>query len=270
MDSDSPSKAPTPRPVPARFLVSRRTLHFDRFMTSAIVFGGIGIVVAVFGIFAFILGEIFPLFGEAKITESRTADFRYSAGGVLGLDEWSKRPFFFDGRSEISFLPLDGDSDAAVSTEAIPLPEGSELSAYRYDAISQSIIVGTNQAQAGLVRIRYTSTESDGKPVVGAKLELQPFYDLGATGENSTVQAIDYKDAGERKLFGAILTDGGTGETHLKAVSLKQQRSLLGAGEVKVDESTDLTSHLAGQHPVEVLVAGTADSMIVSTREGDL
>ncbi len=275
MEPTDPSHAPvqkprrTPRPVPERFLVAKKTLYFDRFMTSAIAFGGVGIVVAVFGIFAFILVEILPLFGKANIEKSLESDFRYSEGGVLGLDEWSRLPFFFDGKSEITFLPIGPESaaPAAKKTEPIPLPEGETVSAFRYDAISQTLILGTDAGEAGLVTINYTSDEVDGERVVSASTSLLPFFHL--TEEDSgPVTAIDYKDAGGRKLFAAIQGDGDAAK--LSIVSLTQSRSLLGGGETKIDQRFDLTPQLDGQRPVDILVAGTADSLTVRTDEGEL
>lgn len=236
-------------------------------MNSAIVFGGVGIVVAVFGIFVFILGQILPLFQSAKVLESVKRPFEFTAGGVLGLDEWSKLPFFFDGKSRISFASMD-DPGEAIRTESISLPPGASVSAYRYDAIKQSLILGTSDGQAGLLAIRYTSTEVDGKPSVSVKTEMKPFLALSESANASPVRSIDYKDAGDRKLFAVIQGEGEN--STLGVVTLRQQRSLLGAGAIKVEGRVDLTAQLQGHHPVEVLAAGTADSLIVRTADGEL
>ena len=63
MNSPGPQKSPDPE----RFQVSRATLWFDRMMGIAIRFGGIGVILAVFGIFFFIGREVVPLFGSATI-----------------------------------------------------------------------------------------------------------------------------------------------------------------------------------------------------------
>ena len=56
-----------PPPVPERFRVSRGTLLMDRFMNHFIKFGGVSVVVAVFGIFLFILLQVIPLFQRAEV-----------------------------------------------------------------------------------------------------------------------------------------------------------------------------------------------------------
>lgn len=59
---------PEPQTAPRRFEVSRGILRMERVMHGVIVFGGVSVIVAVFGIFAFILREIAPLFQSARIT----------------------------------------------------------------------------------------------------------------------------------------------------------------------------------------------------------
>lgn len=267
--TEAPVKTrPAPRPVPARFLVSKRTLHFDRFMTSAIVFGGLGIVVAVFGIFGFILSQIIPLFGKAHIRKAAEIPMAYQEGGVLGLDEWSELPFFYDGGSEIAFYPMSGTSEAAEPRkESVGLPEGAVVSAYRYDAVSQTLIVGTADGRAGLVKIGYSAAEVDGKRAVTAKVESQPFLPLNEATP-APVRAIDYKDSGDRKLFAVIQGDGAG--ARVGVVTLRQQRSLLGKGTVKVEGYADLTDQLDGSQPVDIRAAGTADSLIVRTEANEL
>ena len=50
-----------------RFATSRATLLVDRWMTYFISIGGIAVVVAVLGIFVFILSQILPLFRGAQV-----------------------------------------------------------------------------------------------------------------------------------------------------------------------------------------------------------
>lgn len=64
-----PESAPphNPQTAPRRFEVSRGILRMERVMHGVIVFGGVTVIVAVFGIFAFIVREIAPLFQSARI-----------------------------------------------------------------------------------------------------------------------------------------------------------------------------------------------------------
>lgn len=64
-----PENPPPPKLLnsPRRFEVSRGILRMERVMHGVIVLGGVSVIVAVFGIFAFILREIAPLFQNARL-----------------------------------------------------------------------------------------------------------------------------------------------------------------------------------------------------------
>ena len=56
----------------AQFTTARSTLLIDRSMTWFITIGGLGVIIAVLGIFVFILSQILPLFQGAGIQALRT------------------------------------------------------------------------------------------------------------------------------------------------------------------------------------------------------
>ena len=81
---------PAPAPVADRFQTSRATLAVDRVMTWLIKAGGIAVILAVCGIFVFILWQILPLFQGASV--SRTGELALPAGAkpmALGIDAWA-------------------------------------------------------------------------------------------------------------------------------------------------------------------------------------
>tara|TARA_R110002096_G_scaffold238581_1_gene430093 strand:- start:12444 stop:14813 length:2370 start_codon:yes stop_codon:yes gene_type:complete len=262
--NDSPGDSPARKPVPERFTVAKSTLYFDRFMTSAIVFGGMGIIVAVFGIFAFIMGEILPLFKKASVEESESIDFQTSSE-IVGLDEWSELPFTFDGNDTIRFFPIHGDQQ--IYSESLELQDGAAISAYDYDARNQRILVGTQDGQVGFVTVEYSSTlnENDQR-VVSAEVETGDFFPVSET-EPGVVSALDYADNGREKLFVAL---HGSSDSKLSVITLKQKRSLLGGGATTLDGIEDLTTLLDGAKPRSVLAAGTADSILVLTEDNEI
>jgi len=95
--------------VPARFLASKATLRLDTFMTWAIKIGGFSIIIAVFGIFLFIFAQVLPLFRGAAVSVAHETAAIPDAGKmkVLGVDEWAKMPFLYDGGDEVRFVDLD-------------------------------------------------------------------------------------------------------------------------------------------------------------------
>src|SRR5690606_15982669 len=94
-----------PLPDSKRFEVSRATLWFDRFMGVAIRFGGIGVILAIFGIFYFIGKEVVPLFRTAEVTRS-SALKAGAAPVVIGVDEWGELPFFYAGEDTVVFVDV--------------------------------------------------------------------------------------------------------------------------------------------------------------------
>ncbi|HJZ12654.1 MAG TPA: hypothetical protein VJ521_10915, partial [Acidobacteriota bacterium] len=89
----------TPEPfeaVPSRFVPSKSTLFIDRFMTHFIKIGGISIIVAVLGIFVFILWQILPLFRPAEVHPALRVALPPGDYRALGIDEWGELPFVVD------------------------------------------------------------------------------------------------------------------------------------------------------------------------------
>ena len=81
------------------------------------------------------------------------------------------------------------------------------------------------------------------------------------------IKRIAYGDAGSQKLVAAIQEVDGALEVH--AVSLSQQRTLLGAGKTTIDQTYNLSAMIQG-HPQEVVVNAQADGVVVSTQEGEV
>src|SRR5947208_1674435 len=114
---------PSPRPVPERFLASKGTLRLDRFMTHAIKIGGFLIIIAVFGIFAFIFVEIIPLFGGAHVGRMESFPVGATNAQLLGVDEWGQKPFIYEGTAEIKVADLA--NKGSLETLALTLPQGT-------------------------------------------------------------------------------------------------------------------------------------------------
>lgn len=267
--SDAPapkaSAQVVPRPVPERFIVSRNTLRWDRFMSSAIVFGGIGIVVAVLGIFAFILLEILPLFQAARIEEKARVALAAPQGALTGLDEWSELPFYFEGGAEVVFQPAKGGPPIKVPTG---LPAGTAITTSHYDALKKRILIGTGDGRVGFLGVHYLPEyDSAGGRTVTPSVTAGEFQPLREAPAAAPIRAVAYADAGDRKLFAAIQEIDG--RSTITTMSLRQKKSLMGKGKIGVDRRDDLTTLLQGLTPVRLLVGGTADSLVTLTDQGE-
>ena len=96
-----------PPPDPNRFEVSKSTLLADTFMNQFIRIGGVGIIVAIFCIFLFILVQILPLFQSADISEDVTITTQAESFDFAGIDEWSELPFLGNLDGEFHFYRVN-------------------------------------------------------------------------------------------------------------------------------------------------------------------
>ncbi|MES2707470.1 MAG: ABC transporter permease subunit [Verrucomicrobiota bacterium] len=254
---------PTPSDVPDRFLVSKGTLRFDRFMNAAIRLGGLGIIIAVFGIFIFIISQVLPLFRSAEVKEIAAMPFAAGkAPMVFGIDEWAELPFYYEGGSDVTFVDAAGVKPPR--TLPLTLPGGAQVTAASYISADQLVVIGTSDGQIGTFTVSYTAEFGEGGArSITPDLTMGEFYPVGTSG--GAIRAVGYGDGGETKVVAAVQDSAGKPEVH--AVVLKQKRSLMGKGKLTKDGDYDLTPMLTGA-PVNLRVPRTGDAVLVTTAEG--
>lgn len=257
------SARPTP-PVPERFQVSKGTLLIDRFMNQFIKFGGLSVIVAVFGIFIFILIQILPLFGNAQVKELKSVPLKQTDYIQIGIDEWSELPFVMQPDGDLLFIDVIGDR--GVITRSLSFAAEHGVGAVQYDQLAQRLAVGTRDGQFALVKIAYRpSFDADNNRTVEASLEAGPLMSIGRPG--AAIEQIDFADAGTTKL--AVVVQRVEGRQELHAVTLAQRRGLMGGGRVTIDQTFDLSALVTGEID-HMLVAAQADSVLVSTKSGEI
>jgi phosphate transport system permease protein len=250
--------------VPARFQVAKKTLLMDRFMNQFIKIGGLSVIVAVFGIFIFILLQILPLFNGAEVRELKTIQLEQADYVQLGVDEWSELPFALQADGDLKFIDVHGDR--GVITETLPFVAEHGMGAAHYNQRSQQLTVGTRDGQFATVGINYKPVfASETGRVVEADLTADKLLPIGRPGV--AIDEIGYADAGGRKLAVAKQTIDGRKELH--AVTLVQKRSLMGAGQTSIDQTFDLTGIVNGAIS-SFLVAAQADSVLITTESGEV
>ncbi len=245
-----------------RFATARSTLLVDRFMTYFITIGGIAVVVAVLGIFVFILSQILPLLQGAQVKPLTSVQLPPQSYAVLGVDEWTELPFLVATDGTLAFVDLAGKR--GVQTVAPGFETAKTFSAYRYDQGHQEVLFATSDGTFALVKIEYKATFGGAIRTIVAQPKAGPFLPLGQPG--FPIKRIAYGDAGSQKLVAAIQEVDGALEVH--AASLSQQRTLLGAGKTTIDQTYNLSALIQG-HPQEVVVNAQADGVVVSTQEGE-
>ena len=254
--------APSYANDPKRFLTQPVTLFVDRLMTGFIKIGGVLVIMAVLGIFVFILLQIFPLFQSARVAEIKSVPLPEGTYSVLGIDEWGALPFLIETKGRIVTANLQTGETSEVPS---PFEASKQLSAVSYNEREQKVIVGTIDGFFSLAAMKYSATGDGEKRKVTLALEAEPFQPIGATGV--PIQSIGFGDVGDRKLVASVQEVDGQKQLHV--VSLVRKRSLIGRGKFQVDKTYELGSMLTGQ-PVQVLVPATADSVIVLNSDGSV
>jgi len=258
------TRKPSRVPDPQRFRVSKGTLRLDKFMTRFIFVGGLGVILAIFGIFFFILAEILPLFKGAKIEALQSYPTGHQDILLMGADEWSQYPFLLSESGVVTFIDLAGGKP--LEEEQIPIPEGVQITCASYTQKSQSITVGLNTGEVMLGRISYKPRFSeDGERSLEADIEWDDPQLLGEVSH--PVIDIDVQDSEKRRTVAGLT--GGDAQTRAWVFSLVQKRSLFGASGFKLDDQTELTGDLSGT-PVQILTGAGAESVVVLTDTGEV
>ncbi len=229
-------------PDPRRFEVSRATLWFDRFMGWAIRFGGISVIVAVFGIFYFIGKEVVPLFGKADIvTAGKVGEGTVPLfPAVLGVDEWGEMPFFYDGGNKVVFI---GVENAERKELEVPGLAAVKVTAMSYDAVHRRVSLGLEDGRVGSFLIQYERAEGS---AVEPSLVEEPWFAL-ANGAGP-VTLLSYGDSGGGRVIVAKRGEGTAAS--VIALRLGMKRGLVGNGKLSVLEEKDITADLEAEATV--------------------
>ncbi len=205
--------------TPERFRVAKKTLFFDRFMTGAIIGGGLLVIVSVFAIFFFILAETVPLFGGADVsskTEVQPSAAMKTLNALPDLNkEWvylkhdQQRLYFYNtGLHEVAFYPLS-------------LPESETITAVCAGDREAGVAVGTSKGRVALI---------NDSPV---------FYPVHESRE-CTVTGLSFFRYDGNSVFAAVCDEGGSREVVLLT---EKEGSAMGGDDAEI-ERLDLTPQL--------------------------
>ncbi|MCX7866482.1 MAG: ABC transporter permease subunit [Limisphaera sp.] len=255
---------PTRAPLPQRYETARSTLWWDRFMNRFITVGGVAIITVVLGIFVFILWQVLPLFRGATVQTLQVVPASDTAEYLaLGLDEYGEMPFLLDRRGRLHFVELNRPGQHRVH----PLfPEDNvEVTAWRYHPGRQELLCGTRDGRLERIEIRYRTVHGGGERRLDPDVQVQLLPALARPGH--PVRAVDYGDSGTDKLV--ALAQEVEGRFEVRAALLTQTRGLLGAGQVRVEATFDLTDQVPGRL-THLLVNRMADAILMATAEGEI
>lgn len=251
------SEDPSSRPDPNRFEVSKGTLWLDRAMNQIIRIGGVAVILAVFGIFFFIVKEVIPLFSGADVIAETPVKAVPGMPLEMGVDEWGTCPFLYDGGSEVVFISM---ADGSRTRVPIPGLDGAAVTATAYDPIHRRVVLGLADGRVtSFLAIYQTSFDEAGVRTIKPTVEAEPIYNL--TLGSGAVRSISYGDGGGQRLLVAA-RDAGIG-----VLRLGQKRSLLGVGKLTVLGETDL-SETIDTPVVAVSASQNGSDLLVATADG--
>ena len=260
----------------SRFQVSRSTLLIDLWMGRIIRLGGISVVVAVFGMLAFLVSQIFPLFSKAKVEPLTPVDFTQASSVAWGEDEYGELPFSCDAKGNITFrkakdgslvktwtadfkttpTTLEGQTTPAVS---IPV---TAVKTYSRDGL---VLLGLADGSVRELKISYKITFAKN----GIR-EFEPTVDLQYAGKISDLnepilEAWSVKGP-EGKLY--LSRQQKDGHDVITGRRLVERKGLSGKAKVTVSEPFPIAADVTDLE--RVLVPSTADSILVIRKTGEV
>ncbi len=242
--------------LPERFQVSRRTLRFDRLMTRLVTFGGVSVITAVFGIFAFIAYVTWPLFRAPTITSAGQLTLPALAeNSALALGENADAVFHYAGGRELLWHQPTG-------TQSLPLdlPETTQSVSWKLNAVKKRLLIGGGSGEVFAFDLLPPESPQQ-SPHISKATRTELLTGL-------PVIALDQAESGSRRLLAALQRDGTA--IRLVVTEARHQRDLLGGVQTQTLPSADLSDLLPGFTPVQLLVPGSADSLLLRDAEGHI
>ncbi len=225
-------------------------------MGWAICFGGIGVILAVFGIFYFIGKEVVPLFRSADVAPA--GEVAQGANpAVLGVDEWGEMPFFYDGADKVVFVEVKSGQRREL---VVPGLAGLEVTAFAYDTVHRRVAIGLADGRVGSFLVSYERNYTeDGNAPLEPSLVAEPWFQL-ENGEGP-VTAISYGDSGGARVIAAKRGSGEADTVSILRLGMKKgligagKLSLLGQTEISADLPAETTMLRSSQNGAMVLIA---------------
>ncbi|HYE04279.1 MAG TPA: ABC transporter permease subunit [Planctomycetota bacterium] len=240
----------------ARFSTARATLAADRFMTVFIKTGGVGVIIAVFGIFVFILWKVIPLFRPARVELAST----YGLGTIapadvlaIGVDEWGSTPFALRRDGVVAFAHgEDGRAVAEIAT-------GMTVACAALRPQDLLLAVGGDDGRAAMVQIEYAAEVIDGVRSMTPSIAVTPIGGLPA----EPIRAIAHGGEGDAAVL-AVIQGAPGGAPSARAALLPEAGE---DGEALTPTIVDLTARIDGEAR-HILVDDDGENVVIANHSG--
>lgn len=251
-------------PIPERFLASRATLRVDRLMTRVIAFGGVSIITAVLGIFAFIAFVIWPLFQSPQMTVVGQVSTGVRSGSVVALGERGDFLWTYSGGAEIHLKPVEGEEKAVLS-----VPLGFDPVMWKLSRNGRRLLLGSGDGRIGTVSL-VPNTEGTQETLESAwdAVGSAPVSLISGELPPGSIRDLDLAESGSKRCFAGLVQ--ANERVELRVVEAVITRDLLGNATVETRPVRSLSDLAPDAEPVEILTPSSADSVLVRCASGEV
>ncbi len=259
---ETSDKNPAPAAAPeSRFTVSPMTLAADRWMGRLIRVGGVGVVLAVFGMLAFLIVQVFPLFIGATVAPISALTVPATAMG-FGEDEYGEVPFVVLADGSLVF---QRSKDGTKVLDWAPNLGNRRVSSVKSYPRTGLVFLGLSDGTVMEVRVSYRSTfDAAGKRTIEPSVAALEPVAIGKPG----LPCVDVWNAKGSLSRLLLVRQEENAKPLLTAVRLTERKGLGGKARVVVSDpfvvAADATSIS------QILLPSTAESLIVVGKSGEV
>jgi len=259
---ETSDKNPAPAAAPeSRFTVSPMTLAADRWMGRLIRVGGVGVVLAVFGMLAFLIVQVFPLFIGATVAPISALTVPATAMG-FGEDEYGEVPFVVLADGSLVF---QRSKDGTKALDWAPSLGNRRVSSVKTYPRTGLVFLGLSDGTVMEVRVSYRSTfDAAGKRTIEPSVAALEPVAIGKPG----LPCLDVWNAKGSLSRLLLVRQEDNGKPLLTAVRLTERKGLGGKARVVVSDPFVV----AADAPTisQILLPSTAESLIVVGKSGEV
>ena len=259
---ETSDKNPAPAAAPeSRFTVSPMTLAADRWMGRLIRVGGVGVVLAVFGMLAFLIVQVFPLFIGATVAPISALTVPATAMG-FGEDEYGEVPFVVLADGSLVF---QRSKDGTKALDWAPSLGDRRVSSVKSYPRTGLVFLGLSDGTVMEVRVSYRSTfDAAGKRTIEPSVAALEPVAIGKPG----LPCVDVWNAKGSLSRLLLVRQEDNGKPLLTAVRLTERKGLGGKARVVVSDPFVVAADAPSIS--QILLPSTAESLIVVGKSGEV
>jgi phosphate transport system permease protein len=189
-----------------------RLRRIDRAAVFVISLGGIGVVVAVLGILAFVFSEALPLFRSARLQPAGTIRIPTALTPAdaaslraVGVDEYRKYLFTVESSGTVAFYRLD--SGALAQQLAVPGLAGATVTSSSRSVVGQYVAAGLSDGRAALMQIAFVP-QYEGQALKDVSIDVRERAVVILDEAARPVRQVSYIEQDGQKFAAGLMADG--------------------------------------------------------------